>query len=337
MFEDWPLALAAYNAGEGKIQAAIQRQRTRDFWKLRLPRETRLFVPAFMAMTVIAREPERYGFSPPPEAPLDVDSVTLDRPAELKVIARAARMTVEEIRDLNPELIRWATPPHLPRYSLRIPAGRRADFLEALEQVPPDERFTWVRHKIRKGETPAGIARRYGVDLRALLEINGLRKRQALRSGGILLVPPSQAGRVAARAEEIRGSRQAAAGPAARSRYTVKKGDTLTRIARAHGVSLEDLRRWNGLSRDAAIRPGQRLQIASPAEAGSATAWNEAGPHTAQDGPVLKRYVVKRGDTLWDIARAHAVSLEDLRRWNDLSRDAAIRPGQELEIREPAS
>jgi membrane-bound lytic murein transglycosylase D len=269
MFGDWPLALAAYNAGEGKIQAAIKRQRTRDYWRLRLPRETRYFVPAFMAMTIIAREPERYGFSPPPEASPEVDLVSLDHPTDLKTIAEAAATTLEEIQELNPELIRWATPSNIAQYAIRIPAGRRDEFLEALERIPPEERITWIRHTIRKGDTPTSIARRYGVDLRAVLEINGLRKRKtALKPGGTLLIPPMPARSVGVGAEAPRQVRAVApAGMKARytvkkgRQYVVKRGDTLWDIAQDHAVSLEELRRANNLPRDATLRPGQKLQI----------------------------------------------------------------------------
>jgi len=333
MFDSWPLALAAYNAGEGKILAAIQRQRTRDFWSLRLPKETRLFVPAFMAMTIISREPERYGFAPPPEEPLEAETVRLEHPTDLALIARAARTSLEEIRDLNPELIRWATPPDRRGYTIRIPAGRREALLEALERIPPGERITWIRHQVRKGETVAGIARRHGMDVQVVLEMNGLRKRQALKAGTILRLPGSLAeGTV--RASEVRSARPQLPTQSP-ERYTVKAGDNLARIARAHAVSVEDLRRWNSLSRDTRLRPGHRLTIfrSRPATAPRASVAGAGAPPT----PATKRYVVKRGDTLWAIARIHAVSPEDLRRWNKLSRDAALRPGQELEIRSPAS
>ena len=340
MFDSWPLALAAYNAGEGKLLSAIQRQGTRDFWALRLPRETQLFVPAFMAMTIIAREPDRYGFSPPPEEPIEAETVTLRHPTDLKLIAQTARMTVEEIRDLNPELIRWATPPDLPRYTLRVPAGRRDDVLAALDRIPPAERVTWVRHQIRKGETPASIAKRHGVELQAVLEMNGLRKRQALKPGGTLLIPLSRAVAVARTNENRPRATTQPARPATAQSYTVKKGDTLATIARAHAVSPEDLRRGNSLPRHAALRPGQTLKIPQPAQAKAGTASRSRtgpNPRTAQAAPAVRRYVVKRGDTLWKIARAHAVSPEDLRRWNSLPRDAALRPGQELQIRARAS
>jgi membrane-bound lytic murein transglycosylase D len=340
MFESWPLALAAYNAGEGKIQSAIERQRTRDFWSLRLPKETQLFVPAFMAMTIISREPERYGFSPPPDQPWQADTIVVQHPTDLRVIAQAARTTVDQIRDLNPGLIRWATPPDLNPYTLRIPAGSRDDFLEALARIPPAQRLPWVRHQIRKGETSASIARRYRVELATVLEMNGLRKRQALKPGGVLLLPPTGTVAAGVQADGTPRPSQSAARPATADRYTVKKGDTLGRIARAHAVSADDLRRWNNLSRDARLRPGHVLRISRPAEAKAAAALQaqaRSAAGMAHPAPHVKRYVVKRGDTLGRIARAHAVSADDLRRWNNLSRDAELRPGQALQVTAPAS
>jgi membrane-bound lytic murein transglycosylase D len=330
MFNSWPLALAAYNAGEGAVQRAIDRQRTRDFWKLRLPRETQLFVPAFMAMTIISKEPERYGFSPPPDDPPATDTVVLAHPTPLRVIAHAARTTVERIQALNPELLRWSTPPEVRNYSLRIPAGLRDEFQEVLARIPPEQRAPWVKHRVRKGETPALIAKRYGVDLQVILDMNQLRKRQPLKSGGTILVPALVA-EVGAASDDLPPPAKSAARRPATQQYTIRKGDTLSAVAKAHGVSVEDLCRWNGLSREAKIRPGQALKTAGPVEAEVSAA---AGPRTASGSPgtqpVPKKYVVKRGDTLWEIAREHGVSAENLRRWNGLSRDGQLRPGQEL-------
>jgi membrane-bound lytic murein transglycosylase D len=339
MFESWPLALAAYNAGEGKIQATIQRQRTRDFWSLRLPKETRLFVPAFMAMTIISREPEQYGFSPPPEQPFEFDRVTLRHPTDFRIIAKLARTTIEELRELNPELIREATPPNTSGYTLRIPAGRQEEFLEALERIPPNHRVGWTRHVVRKGDTPATIAKRYGTDLQAVLEVNNIRKQQVLKPGTGILLPGRAAGNVTAtNAGEARQATREPARPTASREHIVEKGETLARIAKAHAVSLEDLRRWNNLPRDASLRPGQTLRI-HPREQGDARiALQDSGAsenRTTQVEPIMKRHVVRPGDNLWNIAKSYAVSLEDLRRWNNLPRDASLRPGQELEIRAP--
>jgi peptidoglycan lytic transglycosylase D len=329
MFDSWPLALAAYNAGEGAVQRAIERQGTRDFWKLRLPKETQLFVPAFMAMTVISKEPERYGFSPPPEAPVVTDTVILRHPIPLKVVALAARTTVERIQSLNPELVRWATPPDAPNYKLRIPVGLQDEFQEVLERIPPEQRAIWVQHRVRKGETPALIAKRYGVDLQAVLDMNRLRKRQTLKPGVTLLVP-APALEIAALADDPPQAKTVTRRPATKP-YKVKKGDTLQALAKVHGASIEDLRRWNGLSRDAKLRPGQILKISHfQATESTDVEQRQAAEEPRAVQPSTNRYVVRRGDTLWEIARVHRVSAEDLRRWNGLSRDESLRPGQEL-------
>lgn len=171
-FRTWPLTLAAYNAGANAVQRAITRQRTRDFWQLRLPKETRWFVPKFMAMTIIARDPRRYGFSPPPEAPHDTEILHVTQPTEIRQIAEAAGTTVKHLRELNPELVGLTTPPEQSRYALRIP-----------------RRFTWISHTVQKGETLSAIARRYKVSVQMLREANRLGQVSEPTAGGIILIP----------------------------------------------------------------------------------------------------------------------------------------------------
>jgi membrane-bound lytic murein transglycosylase D len=334
MFDSWPLALAAYNAGEGTVQRAIERQRSRDFWSLRLPKETQLFVPAFMAMTIISKEPERYGFTPPADQPFETETVTLRQPADFRSLARAARTSVERLRELNPELIRWSTPPAAAQYSLRIPAGLRADFLDELAQIPPAQRVGWVSHRVRKGETAPAIAKHYGVSLQAVLDMNGLTKRHTLKPGGTVLVPALSSS-APAKDVEVRDNRAGGERPKTATRHKVKKGETLAQVAQTHGVSVEELRRWNNLSRSAALRPGQTLKVSLVAGPATPTAQSEGSDRTASKSPrpaAIQRHVVKKGDTLSSIARAHKVSADDLRRWNGLTRDASLRPGQELRL-----
>jgi membrane-bound lytic murein transglycosylase D len=341
MFGSWELALAAYNAGEGTVQRAVARQRTSNFWKLRLPKETRLFVPAFMAMTIISKEPERYGFSPPPDDPLPTETVTLDYPADFRTLAQVAGVPVEHWRELNPALIRWSTPPGASRYSLRIPTGAKAEFLEDLARIPPHDRVSWIAHRVRKGETTPAIAKRYGASLQVLLNMNGLKKRQPVAPGAVLLVPSSVAAPAMTTADPgvDRSGKRAARRETAR--HTVQRGETVVQIARIHGVSADELRRLNGLSQNASLRPGQQLKLpaATRQEASRAARKNlasaEAGPLSSP--PAERRYTVKRGDTLAEIARAHGVSPEDLRRWNRLPRNASLRPGQTLRILDSAS
>jgi membrane-bound lytic murein transglycosylase D len=166
--------------------------------------------------------------------------------------------------------------------------------------------------------------------------MNGLKKRQALKPGGSLLVPASAA-MLALATAEVDGKRPGAKpAPATSTRHTVKQGETVAHIARTYGVSSDDLRRWNGLSRSASLRPGQTLKVfVTPAQEASQAARKNiasavAPPISAASSE--RRYTVKRGDTLVAIARAHRVSPEDLRRWNGLARDGFIRPGQELRV-----
>ncbi len=171
-FQTWPLALAAYNAGGTAVQRAIQRQQTRNFWQLRLPKETMRFVPKFMAMTIISLNPKRYGFSPPPEEPHDTEILHVSQPTEIRQIADAAGTTVKHLRELNPELVGLATPSDRPRYAIRIP-----------------RRFTWVSHKVQQGETLTTIARRYKASLQILREANKLDPSEDLKVGRVILVP----------------------------------------------------------------------------------------------------------------------------------------------------
>jgi membrane-bound lytic murein transglycosylase D len=338
MFDSWPLALAAYNAGEGAVQRALDRQRSRDYWKLRLPKETQLFVPAFMAMTIISKEPERYGFSPPADEPFEADTVVLDRPADFRVLARAARTSVERLRELNPELVRWATPPEASRYPLRIPAGMRADFLDELSEIPPAERVSWIAHRVRKGETVAVIAKRYGASIKAVMEMNGLTRRQTPAPGASLFVPAPAAAAVPALAKaEAQGRPESRAKTKAAARHVVKKGESLAQIAKTHGVSPEELRRWNGLPAKAGAKPGQTLALSGPAADASRAPSRLPVSASAVAPTPAQRYTVKRGDTLWDIARAHRVSAENLRRWNRLSPQVGLKPGQALHVSDPDS
>ena len=261
MFGAWDLALAAYNAGEGKVQRAIARQRTRDYWKLRLPKETQYFVPAFMAMTIISKEPERYGFSPPPDDPFETTTVTLDHPADFRTLAQVAEVPVEHLRELNPALIRWSTPPGASGYSVRVPTGVKAEFLDELARIPPHERVAWIAHRVRKGETAPAIAKRYGANLQALLDMNGLKKRQALKPGGSVLVPTSAAFLPNAMADAAVDRPKTKTARATPTRHTVKPGETVTQIARAYGLSPAELQRANG---NRGLRLGCTLLLSKP-------------------------------------------------------------------------
>jgi membrane-bound lytic murein transglycosylase D len=193
-FECWYLAAAGYNAGEYKIIKAMKRYRTEDFWKLTkyryLRRETKDYVPQMIAAALIAKDPEKYGFADVEyEEPLQYDKVKVPALMGLSLIARASETSLEEIKDLNPELRRGVTPPNEPEYEVKIPLGKKELFLKNLEALQPLEKFEFKTHLVKKGETLSRIARRYRVELEPLLEINHLKKTSRISKGSTLLIP----------------------------------------------------------------------------------------------------------------------------------------------------
>ncbi len=256
IFGSWPLALAAYNAGEGRVMRALRKYRGHDHWKILrkriFKRETRNYVPKFIASLTIAKDPETYGFMDVRyRSPLVYDKVVLKGATDIKVIARAAGVSVREIKVLNPQLKRWFTPPDYPDYELKIPKGRKEVFLQYIARIPPSKRLEFYKHRVRKGETLISIARRYRTTVKAISYLNDIRNPRRIRAGSYIVVPV-RAERHRKRVASVRGERVL---------YTVKEGDTLWEIARYFGVSLTLLYRINGLEEGRHIYPGDRLII----------------------------------------------------------------------------
>ncbi len=276
MFNSWQLALAGYNAGEGKILRAIKRYKTEDFWELckhrYLKRETKDYIPKLIAAAIIARNPEKYGFKGIKyEDPLRFDEVVVHGPVSLRVIAKCCGVSVEEIKNLNPELLRDFTPPNRRAYVLRIPYGTRELFLERFAKIPPKERVGFVEHRIRRGESLWVIARRYGVSVRDLREINKIRRPKYLRPGRVILIPITKE-ELKLASVRLDPALLASHRPVHRIRrrkkrgfyYRVRKGDSLWTISKKFGISLRKLKSYNRwVLRYRYLRPGMRLYIPS--------------------------------------------------------------------------
>jgi membrane-bound lytic murein transglycosylase D len=197
MFECWYLAAAGYNAGEYKIVKAIKRYRTEDFWMLTkhryLKRETKNYVPLMIAAALIVKEPEKYGFTNIVyEEPLRYEKVKVPELTALSVVAKACETSLDEIKDLNPELKRGVTPPNEIEYEVNIPFGKKDLFLKNFEILQPLEKFQFKTHLVKKGETLKRIAKSYRVDLEPLLEINHLDKTSLIFKGMTLFIPISK-------------------------------------------------------------------------------------------------------------------------------------------------
>jgi membrane-bound lytic murein transglycosylase D len=334
-FGHWELAMAAYNGGPRRVKNQIRRQKTRDFWRLRLKRQTMDYVPLIYAAAIIAKEPHKYGFTDIEfEDPVTWDVVTIDRCLDLKVVARELGCSYQELKDLNPELLRQYTPPNKKSYDLRIPVGHSSKFLAAYDEMPSPKETSWVKHKIRRGETVSTIASRYGVSQYAILAANNLSRRSKIYAGKSLIVPVPldreyAASRKSNRSYEAEGNY-----------YSVRSGDTMWDIARAFGTTVSALRRENYIERGSRIYVGQKLKI--PTSAKRLKEKQSKSPLTYASRPPQssgsstsgekKTYRVRAGDTLWDIARRFGTNTAALRRLNGLGRSSRIYPGQVLSV-----
>lgn len=309
------LALAAYNSGENRIERLLRRHHPdseRDdslYWAIRdrLPRETRGYVPKFVAAVRIGEDPAREGFGAvEPEPALELDGVAVRDAASIDVLAEAAEVPVEELRELNPHLRRGLIPAN-GATTVRLPAGRGERFRLRFAEIPPSERVTFVEHAVRRGETLSEIAAAYDVRLVEIVAANEGVDPRRLQIGEKLVIPRGRTGSPSAAVARM--ERRASETRAVEHR--VRRGETLWDIARGYGVSVGDLRRWNGLGGGHTIHPGQELTVKSAR---------------------VVVYRVQRGDTLSEIAAAHRVSTARLARFNGLTLSDLIRPGDEVRI-----
>lgn len=213
MFDgSWPLALAAYNSGEGTVQRAIKRQKTDDYWSLRLPRETQDYVPQFLAAMEIASDPERYGFELPTDSPFRFDEVLLRGPVDLKLVSGITAIPFDDLKELNPMYVRHRAPACLDGTSIRVPKGKGDEVQELLQTYYKPKPLTKAElrdaaraqrmelrhasahrrhhhrgsrttHLVRRGETLSGIGKRYGKAPATLARLNGLPEGGSVRAG----------------------------------------------------------------------------------------------------------------------------------------------------------
>jgi membrane-bound lytic murein transglycosylase D len=287
MFDgDWHLALASYNGGPGRVQRAMKRYGRDDFWTLSsnprwLPRETREYVPMILAAVIIARNPAQYGFTLPEPTPSAAERVTVSGPLDLRRVAEWTSTPVDVIQQLNPELRRWTTPVRAQAYELKVPPGS-ADVLRVrLEESDAAERGALNWHTVRPGESIATIARKLRVNRADLAEANYISVRSRVRAGQKLVIPRAPAVLMAAqperptpvaearpdveRATMVRETPRTESSSRSRQVYRVKRGDTLSSIARLFETSVSAIKEWNRL-RSNRINPGQRLTVYTAAK-----------------------------------------------------------------------
>jgi len=330
-FGDWYLAMAAYNSGPGNVQSAVRRTGYADFWELYkrnvLPSETKNYVPIILAVTIISKNPEKYGLEPINLEPqMEAERVMIDYPVDLRLVAEAVDVSVSMLQDLNPSLLRMTTPKE-GVFELRLPAGTAEAFQKSMAAIPEDMRVWWRYHRVAPGDTVSALARRYRTTPDAILEVNALESDQLLAEAKLII--PVTPGKRPMGEEDLVFSKKA-------TRYRVRRGDTVLSIADDFGVPPEKLRQWNRIKGNL-VRLGQVLRLYRPVgvreAAPEAVAGKSKSKKNAQVASAGKRRVhtVKPGETLYSIANAYDTTVADLKRDNRLA-SSRLFPGDTLVI-----
>jgi membrane-bound lytic murein transglycosylase D len=267
---DWHLALAAYNAGEGKVGRMMKynerKGKSTEYQHLKLKRETLHYVPKLMAMVSIVADPAKYGvqLASIPDEPY-FTRVETGSQIDLGVVAKLVDVSIDDLHDINPGYTRWATDPNGPHHLL-VPADKKDALIAGLSNLPEEERVQWLHHVVKRGDNLHEIARRYGVTVPVVRTANNLRSN-LLRSGQDLLIPISAR---PLKPEVIRTAYRASTSRAARGEpviHRVRRGDTLSSIARRYNVVVGQLAKWNLMQMSDVLRLGQKLKI-----------WTSGGP-----------------------------------------------------------
>lgn len=322
MFDgDWLLSIAAYNAGEGTIRRAIEKNRKQgkgtDFWSLPLSQQTQSYVPQLLALSKVIAAPGKYELElgEIPNNPY-FTRVNVSAPIDLAQAARMADIDPKELRNLNAGYNKWITDPTGP-HQLLVPVADAAQFTLALDKLPKISPIQVAGdYKVKSGDTLGAIAKRFGTSVAAIQSANNLKTAQ-LRVGQSLSIPgqaPMSSPYAIQAEREIAQRTQKDAG----SYYTIQAGDSFWTIAKKHGTSLNNLLKWNSLQANAKLKPGQKLLVA------------EQNSKQTTENKIT--YQIKSGDTLHKIASKFSVSKKDILTWNKVKDESYIHPGQELII-----
>ena len=328
MFDgNWLHALAAYNSGEGRVSKAIRANKKAgkptDFWNLRLPRETRAYVPKLLALADILKNRDTYAYAwPEVENVAVIDIVDIGSQVDLAFAADLAGMSLKELHALNPGFNRWATSPEGP-HRLVLPLDKASNFADALAKIDRNDRLNWVRYTVKSGDSLSEIASKYHTTVNVVKQVNEL-KSNTIRVGQAIMVP------VALKALDAyslsQGERLAATQNTKRRAHkithTVKSGDTLWDIARKYKVSTKKLASWNGMAPNDMLKLGKTLVV-----------WQDA-PASKNSDAIIKQltYTVRNGDSLSRIASKFNVRINDISKWNNINSKRYLQPGQKLKL-----
>lgn len=323
---DWLNAIAAYNAGEGRIGRAIRANKKRrlptDFWSLDLPAETTVYVPKLLALVDILKRPDDFDIvwkfiANEPK----IAVVPTDGQIDLAIAADLAELSVAELQALNPGFNQWATDPDGPHH-LVLPLAKADNFTRLLAQTPASDRLQWQSYTVSSGDTLGKIASQYKTSVDAIIRLNKL-SGNTIRIGQQLLIPMSA--KAADKYELSQLNRiakaQGRSGGSIKTDYIVKTGDTLWDISREHKVTVTELAKWNGMVQRDPLKPGQKLVI-----------WHDSASNPSTAITRTVRYKVRKGDSLARIAQRFSVSVDEIVKWNNINTERYLQPGQQLKL-----
>lgn len=336
---DWLLTLAAYNAGGGNVSKAMRKNRERnlptDFWSLKLPDETRAYVPKLIALAKLFDNPAAYDLSLKslPNRPYFA-VVATESQIDLAKAAELAGIAIEELYLLNPGFNQWATDPDGP-HELLVPVAKAAAFQQALTTYPTDQRISWARYKIKPGDNLINLAKHYNTTVASLRSANSISGNQ-ISAGKMLLIP--KASQQAQSYVYSKGQRQAKKNQRVALRsgkdkltYKVRAGDSFWKISRQHAVKIRELAAWNQMAPGDPLKVGQKLVIWQPA--GKAPKQTLSASNNGRQVIRKINYKVRDGESLALIATKFSVNLNDVKRWNSKKAQAKyLQPGQQLTL-----
>ncbi len=334
---NWLLTLAAYNSGSGTVKRAIRHNRRlhlpTDFWHLKLPKETRAYVPKLLALKEIIEHPQKYNISLRciADAPGFVQ-VKIHAQIDLALAAKLANVDLNELYRYNPAFNRWATNPDGP-HTLILPPDAAETFRKNYASLPADRYMKWIRHKIRNGETLSQIAEKYDTSTRHIRQVNNLHGN-TIRAGRHILIPVASlrhSAYVLSASQRLKKLQTHHYRNTRRIQHIVKRGESFWKIAREYRVNMNKLAKWNGMSIYDPLKPGHKLVIYKNETVTKLA--SRSVLYENSDRHIIQRisYTVKSGDSLSRIANHYNVRIEDLHRWNAI-KGKYLQPGQRLKL-----
>ena len=335
---DWLLAIAAYNAGEGTVKRAIKRNKkagkATDFWSLPLPKQTQFYVPKLFAWARIIDTPERYALTLAPiqNAPV-FTTIDIKSQIDLATFSEISNMNIDDVYALNPAYNRWATDPQAP-HELLVPIEKADNILTSLQSYPIEKRMQWQRYTVKPNDALSLIAKRFNTNTRSIQKANKLASSR-IRVGQTLLIPTAskQSDFYQQSAEQrltVRQNTSKKKNKSKKVKHITQAGDTLWSIGKKYQVKPSSIAYWNNMSEKDVLKNKQALVIWQDNATQAQLTLNNSANDSAEKRKVL--YTVKSGDNLSFIAQRFSVSTKDIREWNDKSLKKYLKPGQVLKL-----